>query len=179
MNFGDLIGSELSSTAFNKLAEVLETTPGVARTVARQVAPAFLSGLQSQIRSPNGLMNLGKALERGDHQRYLRNPEILSDPDTTVDGNKILGHLFGSKDVSRKVAEQTAQQAGVESRAVKKSLPVIAGLIMGVLSKQSGSGSTLSVDREAESSQLMNILMSDRGDDGIGQIVSHALRLIR
>jgi hypothetical protein len=53
------------------------------------------------------------------------------------EGNGILGHLFGSKDVSRAVAAQAAQATGIGQEILKQMLPVIASTMMGGLYKQS------------------------------------------
>ena len=55
---------------------------------------------------------------------------------TRDDGNRILGHLFGSKDVSRNVAAQAAAETGIDAGLIKKALPLVAGLAMGALSKR-------------------------------------------
>ena len=52
-------------------------------------------------------------------------------------GNGILGHLFGSKDLSRAVASQAAQATGLGQQTLQQMLPVIASMIMGGLFKQS------------------------------------------
>jgi hypothetical protein len=56
------------------------------------------------------------------------------------DGNNILGHLLGSKDASRNVAAQAADVTGIDASIIKKALPMIAGLAMGALSKNSNAG---------------------------------------
>jgi hypothetical protein len=53
------------------------------------------------------------------------------------EGNGILGHLFGSKEVSRAVAAQAAQATGIGQEILKQMLPVIASTMMGGLYKQS------------------------------------------
>ena len=62
---------------------------------------------------------------------------MLGAEDTTRDGNGILGHLLGSKDVSRQVAARAAAQTGIGADVLKKMLPVVASLAMAALSKQS------------------------------------------
>ena len=44
------------------------------------------------------------ALSSGNHGQYLDRPASLADPAAVTDGNGILGHLLGSKDVSREFA---------------------------------------------------------------------------
>lgn len=100
------------------------------------LAPALMRGLQKQTESPDSLAGLTKALKGGDHQKYLDNPDLVQASDTRQDGNNILGHIFGSKDVSRNVAAQAAESSGISSGLLKKALPIIAGLAMGALSKK-------------------------------------------
>jgi len=53
------------------------------------------------------------------------------------DGNGILGHLFGSKDLSRAVASQAAQASGIGQNVLQQMMPAIAAMLMGGLFKQS------------------------------------------
>ena len=48
----------------------------------------------------------------------------------------MLGQLFGSKDVSRTVAQNAASQSGLEPSLLKKMLPMLAMLVAGYLAKQ-------------------------------------------
>ena len=66
----------------------------------------------------------------------MDNPAALGDAGTVADGNGILGHLLGSKDVSRQVARQAATQTGLGEDILKRLLPVVATMVMGSLSKQ-------------------------------------------
>ena len=61
---------------------------------------------------------------------------MLQQEDTTQDGSSILGHVFGSKDVSRAVAGRAAEQTGIGADVLKKMLPVVATMVMAGLSKQ-------------------------------------------
>ena len=76
------------------------------------------------------------ALQNGNHEQYLENPQMLGQQQTVNDGNAILGHLFGSKDVSRAVAGHAAKKTGIGADVLKKMLPLVATMAMGSLSKQ-------------------------------------------
>ena len=75
----------------------------------------------------------------GQHQQYVEDPTALDRPDTVADGNAILGHLLGSKDVSRQVANQASEQTGLGPDLLKQMLPVVAAMAMGALSKHASS----------------------------------------
>ena len=100
------------------------------------LVPALAAGLQRNMSSPQGLDGLLSALGGGQHQRYVDDAGSLARPDTITDGNGILGHIFGSKDVSRQVATQAAAQTGIGESVLKSMLPVVAAMAMGAMAKQ-------------------------------------------
>ena len=106
------------------------------QSAAAALLPAISSALKQNTSSPQGLAGLLGALQNGQHSQYLDNAASLKSPDAMADGNAILGHLFGSKDVSRNVAAHAAQQTGLDVSALKKMLPMVATMAMGALSKQ-------------------------------------------
>jgi hypothetical protein len=75
----------------------------------------------------------------GQHQKYVTDPSAVADPATTAEGNGILSHLFGSKDVSRQVATQAATQTGLGADLLKQMLPVAASLVMGAMAQHTSS----------------------------------------
>ena len=105
-----------------------------------QLVPALMAGLQRNTSQQGGMEGLLGALSRGNHSQYLDSPELLEQDTTREDGNSILGHVFGSKDVSRAVAGRAAEQTGIGADILKKMLPVVATMVMGGLSKQNADG---------------------------------------
>jgi hypothetical protein len=110
------------------------------RAAFEQLAPVVAAGIRRNNQSDNGLESLLKALQGGNHSRYADDPTSLQFDQVADDGNAMLGHIFGSKDVSRGVANQAADLSGVGSAVLKKMLPVIAAIIMGQLAKGMGGG---------------------------------------
>lgn len=104
-----------------------------------QLVPALMAGLQRNASQEGGVGSLLDALKGGNHSEYLDKPATLVAEETTEDGNSILGHIFGSKDVSRAVASHAAQQTGIGADVLKQMLPVVAAMVMGGLSKQTAS----------------------------------------
>ena len=98
--------------------------------------PAISSALKQNTQSPQGLQGLLGALQGGSHSQYLDKADIYAKPETVKEGNAILGHLFGTKEVSRAVAGQAAKKSGVGADVLKKMLPMVATMAMGSLSKQ-------------------------------------------
>jgi hypothetical protein len=117
------------------LAQRFGISPDQAASAVSALAPAVATGLQQNAASEGGLQSLLGALLGGQHQQYVENPETLGRPDTIAEGNAILGHVLGSKDVSRQVASQASEQTGLGTDLLKQMLPVVAAMAMGALTK--------------------------------------------
>src|SRR5690606_26171202 len=102
------------------------------------LVPAIAAGFQKNASNEGGLSALVAALAGGQHEKYLDRPDVLADPATTADGKGILGHVFGSKDVSRQVAAKASQRTGIDASILKQMLPLVAAMAMGGLSRKSG-----------------------------------------
>lgn len=157
MNLMELLESAGGSGSLNAMTKQLGIDSADTGKLVGALAPALMRGLQKQTESTDSLDGLTRALSAGSHQQYLDNPDLVSADDTKLDGNKILGHIFGSKDVSRNVAAQAAENSGISSSLLKQALPILAGLAMGALSKK---GQT--------SPQGFDAGMLASGDDGFG-----------
>lgn len=135
----DLLDTILSSTgdgAATEIARRLGMGEGDTRNVLAAIVPALGRGLAGRNATPDKLTGLMDALRTGDHQRYLDDPAKAADSLGIEDGNRILGHILGTKDVSRQLAGRVAEQTGVGSDLIKQMLPMVATLAMGALSKQ-------------------------------------------
>ena len=143
MDFMDLLQKAGGAKSLGSLASGLGLDSSQTNDLVGAVAPALMRSVQKQTVADGGISALKNALGSGGHQRYLDNPELMADDAARADGNNILGHLFGSKDVSRNVAAQAAEKTGIDVGLVKKALPLLAGLAMGSLSKSSNAGKSL------------------------------------
>jgi hypothetical protein len=134
----DLLQTVLNAqggAAVDELARSLGLGKGETISAVEQLLPALAAGLQRNATNPSGLDGLMGALAGGRHQQYLDNPSTLDAPATIADGNGILGHILGSKDVSRDVAARASAQTGISADVLKRMLPLLATLAMGALSK--------------------------------------------
>jgi len=129
-----LIGSQ-SSNVVSELARQLGVNESQASAAAGQLIPALTRGIKNNASTDGGLSSLINALQKGNHHNYLDNTSMLGQNSTIQEGNSILGHIFGSKDVSRNVANYGSQQAGLSSSLMKKALPILAPLVLSALSK--------------------------------------------
>lgn len=105
---------------------------------AQALLPAILGGMKRQAQSqPEGLEGLGGLLGQLGGSGLL--DQVLgSQPTDPSQGNQVLGQIFGSKDVSRAVADNAASQSGLDAGVLRKMLPLLAMLVTGFMAKQAG-----------------------------------------
>ncbi len=171
MNMLDAILGANNGAAVRQLASQFGMPEEQTTTALGSLVPALAAGLQRNAESSSGLSSLLSALAGGGHARYVEDPATLAQPDAIEDGKAILGHVFGSKDVSRQVASRAAAQTGIGEDVLKRMLPAVATLVMGTLATQQPSGS-MALAGPASAAEAGGSLMSmltatlDRNRDG-------------
>ena len=122
------------------MAQELGVDEAQAASSAAALAPAILDGFKKQAQSqPTGLEGFGGLLGKLGGGGLLDNV-LAPQPTDVSQGNNVLGQIFGSKDVSRAVAQNVAEQSGLDPSLLKKMLPMLAMLVTGYLAKQQGTG---------------------------------------
>lgn len=165
MNILDSIVGARDGAAVQQLAAQFGLRPEQASAAIGALMPALAAGLKRNITTDEA--GLESALASGHHETYIDQPEVLGAPATTADGNAILGHIFGSKDVSRKVAAGAAERTGIDPAVLKRMLPLLASLAMGALAKQRKRAN----GGAAQSGGLAGMLEPLLDRDGDGSIV--------
>ena len=122
------------------MARELGVSEDQAASGAEALIPAILGGFKKQAQAqPTGLEGLGGLLGQLGGGGLL--DQVLAPQRTDVSrGNDVLGQIFGSKDVSRTVAQNAASQSGLDPDLLRKMLPMLAMLVAGFMAKQPGSG---------------------------------------
>jgi hypothetical protein len=136
MNLLEMIMSAQGGASAQQAGAQLGLSQEQSQGAIAALLPAISSALKQNTANPEGLAGLLGALQKGQHDQYLDNPQAVAQPQAVSEGNAILGHLFGSKDVSRAVAGHAAQKTGMDAGILKKMLPMVAAMAMGSLSKQ-------------------------------------------
>lgn len=156
-----------NGAAIDQLAAQFGLDPQQASAAVGALVPAVAAGIQKNAATDEGLGGLLAALSSGKHRAYVEDPAVLAAPATTADGNAILGHIFGSKEVSRQVAATASQRTGVDTATLKKMLPIIAAMAMGGLARKTSTPGAVA-DPGAARGGLMSMLepMLDRNRDG-------------
>lgn len=120
------------------VARELGVSEQQAASGAAALLPAILGGFKKQAQAqPTGLDGLlgmvGKLGGTG-----LLDDVLGPQPTNVARGNEILGQVFGSRDVSRAVAQNAAGQTGLDPALLKKMLPMLAMLVSGYMARQGG-----------------------------------------
>jgi len=120
------------------MARELGISESQASTGAAALIPAILGGFRKEAATqPAGLEGLGGLLGKLGGGSLA--DDVLSPEPTHVDrGNAVLGQIFGSKDVSRAVAQDASGKTGLDPALLKKMLPIVAMLVAGYMAKQKG-----------------------------------------
>lgn len=118
--------------------------PAIVAGMGRQTTPAASSGglgglagaLGGLLGGQSGGSSAGGGLGGGLGGALggiLLDQVLGQDPTPVQPGNDILGEIFGSKDVSRGVAEEVAGSTGISSDILKRMLPILAMAVMGYM----------------------------------------------
>jgi hypothetical protein len=167
MNILESIMNAGDGAAVRQIASQLGLSETQAASAMSALVPALSAGLQRNAQTQDGLSSLIGALTGGSHQRYIEDPATLTNAETVADGNGILGHIFGSKDVSRQVAAHAGAQTGLAPDVMKRMLPLVATLVMGAMSRQVAASGPASLNT-AGGGGLLDMLSGalDRNKDG-------------
>ncbi|MBL8901797.1 MAG: DUF937 domain-containing protein [Rhizobiales bacterium] len=101
------------------------------RAAVEALTPVVAAGMRRNGPSAGGLEDIIRSITQGGA------PEETDA--ATSQGNDILGQIFGSKEVSRGVANELSATSGIGSSILKKMLPIIASIVMAQVAKQMGS----------------------------------------
>ena len=137
LNLFDMLNQSQSGQGIEMLARQFNLSQQQAQLAVEALLPAFSQGLKRNTADPYGLGSFMTAMASGQHAKYFEDASKAFTQQGVDEGNGILGHLFGSKELSRAVASQAAQATGIGTQVLQQMLPVIASMVMGGLFKQS------------------------------------------
>lgn len=162
----DMMMNAQNGKAMREMAQQFGLSENQMDQAIAALMPAFSSGLKRNAANPMDMSNFLSALAGGNHAQYFESLQTAFTPQARQEGNGILGHLFGSKDVSRAVAAQAEAATGIGQEIFKQMLPVLATSVMGGLFKQATG--------QASSGQPQAGAMG--GSNPIGDLISEMMR---
>ena len=160
MQLMEMILNAQNGQSVQRLARQFGLSQDQTNSALEALMPAFSTGLMRNTADPQGAGAFMEALAGGRHEAYFDDGELAFSEQGIAEGNGILGHLFGSKDVSRAVAERASAFSGIDQSLLKQMLPSIASMLMGAVYKNS-TGRLGSPDIQKASTSVANAGMLD------------------
>ena len=147
------------------MARDLGVSESQAASGAEALLPAILGGFKKQAQAqPSGLEGLGGLLGQLGGGGLL--DEVLAPQPTNVErGNDVLGQIFGSRDVSRAVAQNASSQTGLDTSLLKKMLPMLAMVVAGLIARQQGASTSAQASEQP----------APQGGGGLGDLLGSLL----
>ncbi len=137
----DMLLNSGDSSPLSQLSAKFGISEEQARQAVEALAPALSVGMKRNAASAMGAGSFIEALSSGRHEQYADQPDRALSDEGIAEGNKILGHVLGSKDVSRAVTLQASNATGIGQSALKQMLPALASMVMGSMFKGAKKGS--------------------------------------
>lgn len=132
------------------------------------LAPVIAAGMKRSASNSGGLESIFAALQQGQQGSGYGSAADAS--------NVVLGQIFGSKDVSRGVAQQVSDSSGVSSAILKKLLPIIAAYVISQM--MSGRGGPASAGSGGGLGDILGSILGGGqagGSGGLGDILGQVL----
>lgn len=152
----------LNSLPIDEIASKLGVDPDTAKKAVAEGGATILGGLQRNAQTPEGSAAIRQAL--GKHTGMPDTVDVNAVD--TEDGQKILGHIFGSQEpeVAQKLTE-APQTAGID---FGKLLPMLAPIVMGLLAKKQPDGQQGAPGQQEGSGGIGDVIGGLLGGGGSG-----------
>jgi hypothetical protein len=132
-NLFDMIRAAQGGAGVENLAQQYGLQPNQVQNALEALLPAFSMGLEKQAQNPAAMFDMFGKAAQGPFANMFE--QGAAPEEAKAAGNDILGSLFGSKDMSRALADQASAASGISSTILKAMLPAIASLVMGGVMK--------------------------------------------
>jgi hypothetical protein len=129
-NWFDLMRQAQTSAAFSMLERQFHLSGDQTQKAMAALLPAFAMGLQ-QAASPNDPGRLMQTMMSNAYQNFWQGAGQSFSSQAQQEGRRLLDQLYGSDDVTRRVAHQAADYVGVSVETMQQILPLMTGILAG------------------------------------------------
>ena len=140
-SMAELMDELLQGGTLDQISGRIGADPAQTRQAIQQALPMLLGGLERNAATPQGAQSLQNALATDNHASVLDDLSgYLSGArqDRATDGAGILQHILGDR--QQPAAQALSAKSGLGSASIMQLLVTLAPLVMGMLSKKTGSG---------------------------------------
>lgn len=129
-NLTEILDGANGGDAIGVLGRELNLTPEQTQSAVAALVPALSAGLKKSTETIDGLGNLFALLAQIDNLPALYDDAKLAlAPEGLAAGNQALSFIFNAPDASQAIADQAQKASGVDSSALGKLLPALAGIV--------------------------------------------------
>jgi hypothetical protein len=128
MTLFDMLQNAQGGQTLDLLAKQYQLSLQQTQAAVDALLPAFSAGFKRQAGNPAAFPNLFEAMLQTPPVPQ-ENPMEAFARQAIEQGNRVLGALFGSKEVSRAVADQAAALTGIGTDVLRAMLPAMAALL--------------------------------------------------
>lgn len=195
MNLSELLNGPTGDSVINNVANRLGMDEREASSAVSLALPVILSGMRRNVQSEQGAQSLNSALNDPRHDGNILNNlgSFFGGNTQSVeqDGNKILGHIFGSQKPA--VEQGISKKTGISMQKIGPLLAILAPIVMGYLSREKqqtntssgglgdllggllGGGQPQAQPQQRRGGGLMDMVGGFMDKDGDGNIVDDLL----
>ena len=188
MNLTELLLAKAKDQVIGKVAQKAGLSGDQAGSIAASAIPLIVKGLAKNAASEKGAKGLADALDRDHDGSILDNLTGMIGADAEIlDGEKILGHVLGSK--TDAAADAIGQEVQVNPAQAKQVMAMLAPVVMGFLGKKKkenalGASDLAGVLSAASAQNGVSSMLSKLIDaDGDGKIsddlMQHGMKLVK
>ena len=134
-NWFDLVRQAQGGSGLDNLARQFNLSAQQTSAAIAALMPALAMGMQHAASDPMAMGRLFQTMMRGPYPAFFDNAGQAFTPQAQREGEQLLDNLFGSDEVSRRVARQAARFSGVGVDVLQQMLPLMAGIVAGGLSR--------------------------------------------
>jgi hypothetical protein len=145
VNWFDLMRQAQDGRGLENFARQFGLSQQQVNAAVAALMPAFAMGFQRAATDPSAMAQLFRVMTGGHFPNFWESANQAFTPQARQEGKHLLDQLFGSDEVSRRVAHQAASFSGVGVDVLHQMLPLLAGIMAGGIAKlATGQGAMLS-----------------------------------
>ena len=133
-NWFDLVQQAQTKAGLDALTRQFHLSGDQTQKAMAAFLPAFAMGLQHAALT-NDPGRFLQSMMGGGYQNFWQAAARSFSPQAQQQGRTLLDQIFGSDQVSRRVAHQAADYAGVSADTMQQMLPLMAGILAGSMSQ--------------------------------------------
>jgi hypothetical protein len=134
-NFIDIMRAAQGGQAIENMARQFGLTPDQTRHAVAALLPAFAMGLHQAASRPNQLEQLFEAMRSGRFDAFFDNSRSAFSKSAFSSGEDVMSQMFGSTELARQIAEQSAAFSGITAETANRMMPLVASTLMGGMAK--------------------------------------------